>query len=52
MIYFDQHDLLPLVSAGVKGFKCFLIESGAEEFPPVTSTDVKVAMEYLELHYP
>ncbi|KAF8523588.1 allantoinase [Gautieria morchelliformis] len=44
----NQHDLLPLVNAGVKGFKCFLIESGVEEFPHVTSTDVKVAMEYLE----
>ena len=26
-------DLVPLVNAGVRGFKCFMIESGVDEFP-------------------
>ncbi|KAM0327004.1 hypothetical protein ACHAQA_006125 [Verticillium albo-atrum] len=41
-------DLLPLVEAGVRGFKGFLIESGVDEFPAVSSTDVALAMETLK----
>ncbi|KAF8521377.1 allantoinase [Hysterangium stoloniferum] len=45
----DNHDSLPsLVEGGVKGFKCFLIESGVEEFPHVCEADVKEAMRILE----
>ncbi|KIJ28127.1 hypothetical protein M422DRAFT_270622, partial [Sphaerobolus stellatus SS14] len=44
----NQDDLLPLVSTGVKGFKCFLIESGVEEFPHVTEKDASAAMKVLE----
>nr|GAT56362.1 allantoinase [Mycena chlorophos] len=40
--------LKPLVDAGVKGFKCFLIESGVEEFPCVTEGDVRLAMEAIK----
>lgn len=40
--------LKPLVNAGVRGFKCFLIESGVEEFPHVRPSDVTVAMEELK----
>ena len=29
-------DLVPLVAEGVFGFKCFLVHSGVDEFPPVT----------------
>ncbi|KKA27010.1 hypothetical protein TD95_000539 [Thielaviopsis punctulata] len=41
-------DLLPLVEAGVRGFKGFMIESGVEEFPAVSSNDIRLAMETLK----
>ncbi|EIM92253.1 allantoinase [Stereum hirsutum FP-91666 SS1] len=44
----NQTHLKPLVDAGVKGFKCFMIESGVEEFPCVTEADLKPAMEALQ----
>jgi len=44
----NQGHLKPLVDAGVKGFKCFLIESGVEEFPCVSESDAQVAMEILQ----
>ncbi|TDZ14012.1 Allantoinase [Colletotrichum spinosum] len=40
-------ELLPLVDAGVRGFKGFLIESGVDEFPAVSSQDVALAMKTL-----
>ncbi|KAE9411470.1 allantoinase [Gymnopus androsaceus JB14] len=40
----NQGHLKPLVNAGVKGFKCFLIESGVEEFPCVDERDLDEAM--------
>ncbi|KAL2876888.1 Allantoinase [Colletotrichum sp. CLE4] len=43
----NADDLLPLVEAGVRGFKGFLIESGVDEFPAVSSQDVALAMEKL-----
>lgn len=36
--------LRPLWEAGVFGFKCFLLPSGVEEFPPVDSLQLRVAM--------
>lgn len=33
-------ELKPLVQAGVRGFKGFLIDSGVEEFPAVSSLDI------------
>ncbi|KAH9948047.1 allantoinase [Amylocystis lapponica] len=44
----NQSHLKPLVGAGVKGFKCFLIESGVEEFPCVAEPDLQLAMKELE----
>ncbi|KAF8537421.1 hypothetical protein BDD12DRAFT_226524 [Trichophaea hybrida] len=44
----NEEELIPLVNAGVRGFKCFLIQSGVEEFPSVTSADVAKAMEKLK----
>jgi len=44
----NQEELIPLVRAGVKGFKCFLIDSGVEEFPCVSAEDVKQAMSKLQ----
>ncbi|KAJ6586949.1 allantoinase [Mycena vulgaris] len=47
----NQAHLKPLIDAGVKGFKCFLIESGVEansEFPCVSEADAQAAMEILQ----
>ncbi|CAG8495931.1 17295_t:CDS:2 [Acaulospora colombiana] len=44
----NQDDLVPLIEAGVKGFKCFLIESGVEEFPCVNEQQVRKAYEKLQ----
>ena len=35
----------PLVKAGVCGFKAFLVDSGVDEFPPVTDNELRVALE-------
>ncbi|HRI04525.1 MAG TPA: allantoinase AllB [Pyrinomonadaceae bacterium] len=37
-------ELEPLVERGVRGFKCFLIHSGVDEFPHVTESDLRIAM--------
>ncbi|PFH51498.1 hypothetical protein AMATHDRAFT_40096 [Amanita thiersii Skay4041] len=44
----NQKHLKPLIAAGVKGFKCFLIESGADEFPCVSEDDVGRAMAEIQ----
>ncbi|KAJ6625618.1 hypothetical protein B0H10DRAFT_2313271 [Mycena sp. CBHHK59/15] len=44
----NQAHLTPLVNAGVRGFKCFLIESGVEEFPCVNEVDLASAMTELQ----
>jgi len=44
----NQGSLKPLVAAGVKGFKCFLIESGVEEFPCVNESDLHGHMKELQ----
>ncbi|CCG81818.1 putative Allantoinase Dal1 [Taphrina deformans PYCC 5710] len=44
----NHDDLRPLVDAGVRGFKCFLINSGVEEFPHVSPNEVAIAMEALQ----
>ena len=37
-------DLAPLHEAGVFGFKCFLLDSGVEEFPHLPPADFRAAM--------
>ncbi len=37
-------ELEPLVERGVRGFKCFLIHSGVDEFPHATENDLRLAM--------
>ena len=37
-------DLRPLHEAGVFGFKCFLLHSGVEEFPPLDASGLKAAL--------
>ncbi len=39
--------LAPLASAGVLGFKCFLVHSGVDEFPHVVESDLRPAMARL-----
>jgi allantoinase len=39
----NQQDLEFLASAGVRGFKCFLVPSGADEFPMVTPETLRRA---------
>jgi allantoinase len=36
-------ELVPLHSAGVFGFKCFLCPSGVDEFPPMSPSDLRAA---------
>ncbi|ORY68288.1 allantoinase-like protein [Pseudomassariella vexata] len=43
----NADELLPLVEAGVRGFKGFLIESGVDEFPAISSKDIALAMKTL-----
>ncbi|GJE98342.1 allantoinase [Phanerochaete sordida] len=44
----NQSHLRPLIDAGIRGFKCFLIESGVEEFPCVTESDLVSAMDQIK----
>ncbi len=39
-----------LIEAGVRGFKCFLIHSGIDDFPNVTEADLNLAMPVLAKH--
>jgi allantoinase len=41
-------ELKPLLEDGVRGFKCFLIHSGVEEFPHVTTENLREAMPELK----
>lgn len=43
----NTRELKPLLDAGVRGFKCFLIHSGVDEFPHVTESDLLEAMPEL-----
>jgi len=40
-------DLPGLCDAGVRGFKCFLVPSGVDEFPAVTEEDLRAALPVL-----
>ena len=40
-------ELGPLLDAGVVGFKCFLIDSGIPEFPPLSREELRAAMSAL-----
>ncbi|WP_375497917.1 allantoinase AllB [uncultured Jatrophihabitans sp.] len=41
----NADQLAALHEAGVVGFKCFLLPSGVDEFPPVSSADLALAMQ-------
>jgi allantoinase len=40
----NLNELRPLHDAGVFGFKCFLLHSGVEEFPPLSPSELHEAM--------
>ena len=44
----NVHELKPLLQRGVKGFKCFLLESGVTEFPCVTIEQARKALLELQ----
>lgn len=44
----NQSELGPLLCAGVRGFKCFLIDTGIEEFPCVSEGDLHMHMSHLQ----
>ncbi|HEY9777540.1 MAG TPA: allantoinase AllB [Planktothrix sp.] len=46
----NASSLEPLIQAGVRGFKCFLIHSGIDDFPNVTEEDLNLAMPILARH--
>jgi len=43
----NADQLVPMLDAGVRGFKCFLVDSGVEEFGYVVESDLKKAMPVL-----
>jgi len=43
----NANELDALVDAGVRGFKCFLVPSGVDEFPNVDERDLREAMPIL-----
>jgi allantoinase len=46
----NSESLEALIAAGVRGFKCFLIHSGIDDFPNVTEADLDAAMPILAKH--
>ena len=43
----NEKEIEPLLEKGVLGFKAFLVDSGIDEFPPVTEKDLRKAMPLL-----
>lgn len=43
----NEDDLLPMARAGVRGFKCFLVPPGTDEFSMVTEAELRGAMPIL-----
>lgn len=46
----NSGELEKMIEMGVKGFKCFLIHSGIDEFPNVSENDLREAMPILAKH--
>jgi allantoinase len=40
----NERELAPMVEAGVLGFKCALMTSGADDYPAVSDADLRIAM--------
>jgi allantoinase len=43
----NDAELLALLQEGALGFKCFMVDSGVDEFPPVSSADLERATKIL-----
>jgi allantoinase len=43
----NTHELRPMLEAGARGFKCFMVRSGVEEFPPVNEEQLREAARQL-----
>jgi allantoinase len=43
----NQNHIEDLAAAGVRGFKCFLVDSGVEEFTMVTEQQLRMALPYV-----
>lgn len=43
----NRSELRPMLEAGARGFKCFLVDSGVEEFPHVGEDDLRAAAREL-----
>lgn len=41
----NKDQLVPLINAGVRGFKCFMSNSGVDEFPMVHQFDIELALK-------
>lgn len=46
----NTHELEPLLEAGALGFKCFLVDSGVPEFPPIGEPELRRALPLLARH--
>ena len=47
VVHDNQHEIVPLAAAGVRGFKCFLVPSGVDSFTMVTEQQLKAALPYV-----
>jgi allantoinase len=43
----NEEEIEPLAAAGVRGFKCFLVPSGVEEFAMVSEQDLRFALPHV-----
>ncbi|HEU4521465.1 MAG TPA: allantoinase AllB [Thermoanaerobaculia bacterium] len=43
----NTHELRPMLDAGARGFKCFLVPSGVDEFPHVSPAELREAASEL-----
>lgn len=41
----NRHELRPMLEAGARGFKCFLVDSGVEEFPHIDARELRQVAE-------
>jgi allantoinase len=46
----NEKELGPMIDLGVVGFKCFMIHSGLDEFPHVTTEQIQLAAKTLKEH--
>lgn len=43
----NERELRPMIAAGARGFKCFMVESGVDEFPYVKEPELRAAANQL-----